>query len=275
VIRTAAGILFLFILAGQSFPFSATMHVRGVIADASNHKPLRAAAIIQNYSGFGLTTTQDSVFSDSLGNFQVGILDSNRLAPALAIEKDGYKTQTVRVPSIDFPDDILLDTVFLVPYTLLDSVAYVISGAVTDTDGEGIRGAIVDITLSRGTVTIFSLKDTASQWGGYYNVSTRQPYQPSPVTARVRVQVPGFLAADISQTLAASTQDFVINLDLRKNPASVRVPVARSLTKGKVPATRTYTVNGRLLETAARRFPGMVVVRVLPDGSGRADIQVK
>lgn len=274
MIRTAEGILFLFILAGQSFPSNMNVRVQGVVADGSNHKPLPAVAIIQEYPGDGGVMVQDSAFSDSLGNFQVGILDSNRLAPALAIEKNGYKSQTLRLPPVDSPGAILLDTIFMIPYTLHDSVTYVISGAVTDTSEEGVRGAIVDITLSRGTATLFSLKDTASQWGGYYNVSTRQPYQPSPVTARVRVQVPGFLAADISQTLAASTQDFVINLELRKNPASV-LPVARSLTKGNVPATRSYTVDGRFLGTTVHRLPGMVVVRVLPDGTGRANIQVK
>lgn len=275
MIKTAAGLLILFCIAGQSFPSTVIAHVRGVIADASSHRPLSAAAIIQDYPGNGGVMVQDSAFSDSLGDFQVGILDSNQFSPTLVVEKNGYKSQTVRVPAIDSASGLLLDTIFLVSYTQLDSVTYMISGAVTDTGEEGVRGAIVSIMLSRGAAMIFSREDTASQWGGYYNVSTRLPYQPSPLTVRLQVQMPGFFPADVSQTLPASTQDFVINLVLKRNPSSAMVPVVRQLTKAIAPATRAYTVDGRLLGATMYRFPGMVVVRVLPDGTGRADIQVK
>jgi hypothetical protein len=275
VIKTAAGLLVLFCIAEQSFPANVNVHVHGVIADASSHRPLSAASIIQDYPGNGGVMVQDSAFSDSLGDFQVGILDSNQFAPTLVVEKNGYKTQTVRVPAIDSPSGILLDTIFLVSYTQLDSVTYVISGAVTDTGEEGVRGAIVSIMLSRGAAMIFSREDTASQWGGYYNVSTRLPYQPSPLTVRLQVQMPGFFPADVSQTLPASTEDFVINLVLRRNPSSVMVPVARQLTKAIAPASRTYTVDGRLVSSARLRLCGMIVVRISPDGAGHTNILVK
>jgi hypothetical protein len=186
---------------------------------------------------------------------------------------DGYKTKTVLLPQIDSAY-LQLDTILLVPYTLNDSVTYRVSGAVTDTDDEGVRGAVVSITLSSATAAIFSIIDTTSQWGGYFSATTRQRYQPTPVTVRVIVHMPGFFPADIRQSLAASTQDFVINLVLRKNPASAMVPV-RSLTRTIAVAARTYTINGRLLPTSLHRFAGTVIVRVRPDGSSRANIQLK
>jgi hypothetical protein len=274
VIRTTAGLLFLLCITGRSFPTSVNSFVRGVIADASGHKPLAAAAIIQEYPGVAGIMVKDSAFSDSQGNFHFAILDSNRFAHSIVVEKDGYKTRTVILPPID-AQNILIDTIFLVRYTTLDSVTYLVSGAVVDTDNEGVRGAVVSIMLSRGAAVIFSIKDTASQWGGYFNVTTRQQFQPSPVTVRVQVQVPGFFPADMSQTLAASAQNFIFNLVLKKNSASTMVPAARTLTKAIIPSARTYTVNGRLVETDIRHMHGMAVVRTFPDGSGRVNVQLK
>jgi hypothetical protein len=274
VIKIAACLLVLLFSAVQSFSYSPDIKVNGKVADGTNHKPLAAATIIiQGYKGMGGTMFQDSAFSDTQGKFQLVLLDSNRYSPSFFVEKNGYKTRTVMFPPLT-TTTMAIDTIFMVPYTLLDSVMYVVGGAVTDTNDEGVRGAVVSIMLIRNAATIFSVKDTASQWGGYFSVKTRQQYQPLPVTVRLHVEKTGYLSADTSQTLASSTQEFVINLVLKKNPSSV-LPAIRTLTKRIVLSTRTYTVSGRLVETTVRRTPGMIVIRVSPDGSARVNVQLK
>jgi hypothetical protein len=248
--------------------------VNGIVAEGPKHEALAAATIIVQGYKMGGIMFRDSAFSDTQGKFQVTLFDSNRYSASFFVEKSGYKTRTVMFPPLVTPT-IVVDTIFIVPYTNLDSVTYTVSGAVTDTDGEGVRGAIVSIMLTKNAATIFSIKDTASQLGGYFNVTTRQQYQSSPVTVHLHVEKNGFLFADTSQTLASSTQDFVIDLVLKKNPASV-LPAARPLTKAIIPSTRTYTVNGRLVESSAHGTAGgMVVVRVSPDGIGRGIVQLK
>jgi hypothetical protein len=274
VIRAASCLILLFFIAGRSFPNSTKVNVQGVIVESVTNAPVFDATIIQDYPAANGIMLKDSVFSDSQGKFQAALLDSTRFSHSLTFEKDGYKTRTVQFSAQFDPQTVRLDTVFMSPYTVLDTVIYRISGSVTDSDNEAVRGATVSIQLSQQGAALFSVTVTASQLGGYFNVTTRQPYRPFPMTARVQSQAPGFNPADESQTLVSSSPDFVINPVMKRISNSVAVAV-RKLIRATAPVTMNYTINGRKVETGAQRFPGTAVVRLWPDGTGRVDVQLK
>jgi hypothetical protein len=272
--RIAAFFISLLCIAGLSFSYSAEKKLLGIIGDAIGRKPLTAATIIiQGYKDFGGKMFQDSAFSDSQGKFQLTLHDSDRYTPSVLVEKDGYKTRTVTLPTTG-SQNIMLDTVFMIAYTLQDSLTYSVSGAISDTADQGIRGAIVSVTLSRGAAAFFSVKDTTSQWGGYFNVKTRQQYQKSPVTVHLHVEKTGFLIADTSQTFSSSTQDFVLYYEMKKNLSAV-LPMTRLATRKIATSTLSYSADGRYCGTNRMGAVSRIVIRVSKDGYGRTHVQLR
>jgi hypothetical protein len=269
-------VIFILSIAVQSFPSPVKLTVHGVMADGLTRQSLAAVTIIQDYPGPGGIMIKDSAYSDSQGKFQVLLLDSTHFSHLFTFEKDGFRTRALPLPLPIDPQTIMLDTVFIFRYTTLDSVTYTVTGSVTDTNNEGVRGAVISITLSQDAATLFSAVDSASQWGGYYGVTKKEPYRLSPVTVHIQVQKPGFSPAEMSQTLASSSTDFVLNMVLKKSIASVLPAARRPAAKAIVPGARVYSLDGRLLEMpSAAAHPGTVIIKVSPDGIGHVHIQLK
>jgi hypothetical protein len=250
------------------YPSFANIKISGIIADAATHAALASAAIIvQEYTTIEDWMFQDSVFSDSAGKFLMVLSDSNHFTPSLMVEKNGYKSRSVKLPLLSSGTTVL-DTIFLTSYTLLDSVTYSISGSVTDAKNEAVRGATVAVTLLRGTTAFFSASTMTSQWGGYFNVTSRQPFMQTPVTVRLMTEKPGFISTETSQTLASSTQNFSFAIVLNTSPLSV-VPVSHTVMQTFAASPRSYTVDGRNYGVSGKAPTGRAIVRVLPDGRGR------
>jgi len=273
MVRVPACFISLLCAVRLCFSFFPTISLNGVVADASGHKPLSSAAIIiQGYAGIGGTVFQDSVFSDSLGKFHLTLLDSNRYSPSLVVEKEGFKTMSVRLPVLSAVT-LNLDTVFLEPYAQTDSVTYQVSGSVTDVFDDGIRNALVTVTLSQGPAAIASLRDSTSL-GGYYGVSAKRPYLVQPILAHLHVERNGFVVVDTSRSFASSSQSFIFNLVLRRSQEAV-LTRARPLTRAIMSISRTVLVDGRRCDLAGPAWGGRMIVRITQDGSGRLTAQLK
>jgi hypothetical protein len=254
------------------YPSFANTKITGIVADAATHAVLASAAIIvQEYTIIDDRMFQDSVFSDSAGKFLMVLSDSNHFTPSLMVEKNGYKTRSVKLPLLG-SETTVLDTIFLASYTLLDSVTYSIRGSVTDARNEAVRGATVTVTLLRGTTVFFSAGTMTSQWGGYFNMTTRQPFMQTPVTVRLMTEKPGFISLEKSQTLASSAQNFSFAIVLSKNPSSV-ISLSRNVMQTFAASPRSYTVDGRNCGVRGNASTGRAIVRILPDGRGRVGVQ--
>jgi hypothetical protein len=241
-----------------------TARINGVVADASTRIPLADASIIaRGYAGVGGIAVNDTVTSDAAGSFFMLLPDKNRYYPSLLVEKNGYRSVVRQLPTGN--SNIQLDTLFLVKLSASDSITYSVSGSVWDTLETGIRGAVVIVRVSNGPTLLFTVKDTTTQWGGYYNVRSKQPYAPGAITVELLVEKPGYFSKDTTQTLPSSTPDAVINVMLWPTGASV-LPQARMMRKeGAVPAA-LFTVDGRYRGMYSLRmrqdfFNNVIVVR--------------
>jgi hypothetical protein len=241
-----------------------TTKISGVVADSITHRPLAGAAIIaQGYAGIGGGTISDTVWTDSLGRFFMQLLTANRYYPSLAIEKNGYRTMDRLLPSGS--RNIQLDTLFIAKLEAGDSVTYIVSGAVTDSTGAGIRSAIVQVKISNGSLLLYSGKDTTSQLGGYYSVTARRPYYPGVVAIEVHVDKDKYFSKDTAQTLPSSSEGAVINIVLFPTPLSVLhliVPAVQRLALRPV----CFSVNGRLVGGELRSGFASGVVLYKRDG---------
>jgi hypothetical protein len=261
-------------MSGLSFSSSDKIQVSGVVMSISGHAPIAAAAIIQSFQGMGGGTNKDTAFSDSVGRFTMALLDSTLFAHPLLVEKDGYKTQTVMVPPTA-TQAIRLDTIFLVQYSLLDTVTYSMSGTVTDAMDEAVKGAAVSVILSRGTTDLYSVNTSTSQWGGYFSASTRQPFLAAPLTAHIRVEKPGFVSLETSHTLASSSQNFVFTVTLNRSAVPV-VPHAASAAAVRPQnsaLSRTWTIDGRICRATGQGTAQKIVVRA--SAGGKAGLMVR
>ena len=249
-----------------------TLYIRGIVADAvSRHALSQALVIAHGSSGVGGEMVNDTVQSDAAGVFSMRLLLINKYDQSITVEKNGYRPSERLLPTGG--RNVQLDTIFLVALKAGDSVAYTVSGEVSDRFDAGIPGAIVTISLIQNGTVIFSGKDTTSQWGGYYSISTKQPYLTNDMTARVRVVLDGYFPADTSETIPSSTQDIEIYLLLEKRNSSV-LPVARALTKNTRGRALLFTADGRRLQPFSQRpASGFVIERVtMPDGTSSQKI---
>jgi hypothetical protein len=247
-----------------------TTRISGIIADARDHHPLaRASIIAQGFSGVGGVPVLDTVHTDSSGRFSMMLLQTNLYYQSIIVEKNGYGPSDRLLPTGS--KNIQLDTIFLVKLTPGDSITYTLSGKTSDKTGAGISGAMVSITLSQGGTVVFSGRDTSSQWGGYYSVSTKRQYLTNDMTVRVRAVLDGYYVRDTLQTFPSSTQDIVINLMLEKNGSAV-LPAVHALTKTSLRRAAFVTVDGRCLgaPAAQRRAAGCVIERVQSAGDAVA-----
>ena len=220
-----------------------TARINGVVADSATRVPLPNASIIaRGYAGVGGIAVNDTVTSDAAGFFFMLLPDKNRYYPSVLVEKNGYRSLVHQLPTGN--SNIQLDTLFLVKLSASDSITYSVSGSVWDTLETGIRGAIVTVRVSNGPALLFTVKDTASQWGGYYNARSIQRYAPGAITVEVFVEKPGYFAKDTTQTLPSSTPDAVINVMLWPTGASV-LPQARIVRKEVAVPAALFTVDGR------------------------------
>jgi hypothetical protein len=273
--RISACFVWLLCYAGVCYSFLPTVNLTGYIADAQSHQPVSSAAIIiQVYSGIGGKTFQDSEFSDSQGRFRMTLSDSNRYSPGIIVEKEGYKTISTRLPSLNAPS-LFLDTIFLSRYSQADSVSYSISGTVTNAYGDGIHNALVTVTLSQGPLTPALVFRDSTALGGYFTISTKRPYQTTSVLIGLHLEKAGFTPVDTDRTFASSTQSFIFNVQMKRSPEAV-IPVARSLTKAITTVSRTVTINGRRCTAAAGYGRnGQVVVTISREGNARVITQIK
>jgi hypothetical protein len=274
VIRITAFFISLLCIAGTCYPSFDKTKISGIIADAGTHAALASAAIIvQEYTIIEDRMFQDSVFSDSVGKFLMTLSDSNHFTPSIAVEKNGYKTRSVKLPLLN-SETVVLDTIFLTPYTLHDSVTYSISGAVTDTGNAAVRGATVTVSMLRDKAAFYSVNTTTSQWGGYFNVTTKQPFLHTPVTVRLKAEKTGFLSTETSQTLASSAQNFSFAIVLNKSPSSV-ISASHTVMQTVTASPRSYTVDGRNCGVHGKASTARALVRVLPDRRGRIVVQTE
>lgn len=222
-----------------------TTKISGIVADSITHRPLAGAAIIaQGYAGIGGGAVSDTVWTDSSGRFFMRLLTANRYYPLLAIEKDAYRTLDRLLPSGS--RTIELDTLLIAKLEAGDSVTYVVSGTVSDSTGAGIRGAIVLVRISNGTLLLFSGKDTTSQLGGYYSVTARRPYYAGTVALEVHVDKDRYFSKDTVQVLPSSSGGAVINVVLFSTPSSVLRLVGPPVQAAALrPAC--FSVDGRLV----------------------------
>ncbi len=244
---------------------SDTTTISGTVADSITHHPLAGAAVIaQGYAGIGGAAVSDTVWTDSSGRFFMRLFTANRYYPLLAIEKDGYRTLDRLLPSGS--QNIELDTLLLEKFEAGDSVTYVVSGTVSDSTGAGIRGAIVLVRISNGTLLLFSGKDTTSQLGGYYSVTARRPYYAGAVSLEVHVDKDRYFSKDTEQVLPSSSGGAVINMVLFSTPLSV-LRLVRAPVQGAALRRACLSVDGRLLGRNAL-MPGLASGVVLYKSDG-------
>ena len=254
-----------------------TARITGVVADAGTRLPLSGASIIaRGYAGVGGAAVNDTVQSGATGEFFMLQPDKNRYYPSLLVEKDGYRSLLWPLPT--GYTTIRLDTLFLVKLTASDSITYSVSGSVVDTLGTGIRGATVIVRVSNGQNLLFTVRDTTTQWGGYYSVQSRQPYTPGTITVELLVDKPGYFSKDTTQTLPSSTPDALINVTLWPTAASV-LPQARMVRRETALPPACYTVDGRYLGTYSllsnRDFINKVIVIRKNGVPARTSVQLR
>ena len=254
-----------------------TARINGVVADSSTRIPLADASIIaRGYAGVGGIAVNDTVTSDAAGIFFMLLPDKNRYYPSLLVEKNGYRSLVRQLPTGN--SNIQLDTLFLIKLSASDSINYSVSGSVWDTLESGIRGAVVTVRISNGPTLLFTAKDTTSQWGGYYNVRSKQRYAPGAITVEVLVEKPGYFAKDTTQTLPSSTQDAVINVTLWPTGSSA-LPRASVTQKEIALPAAFYTVDGRYmghnLRNVRQDFVNKVIVVRKNGVPARTSVQLR
>ena len=256
---------------------SDTVRITGIVADASTHDPLAGAAIIaQGIAGIGGTAVSDTAWTDSAGLFLLRLPTANQYYPSLEIEKIGYRPLDHDLPSGSH--NIQLDTVLIVKLHAGDSVTYIISGAVCDSLGTGIKGAIVQVRISNGALLLYSGKDTTSQLGGYYKLSTRQPYYVGVIAIEEHIEKSKYFSKDTLQTIPSSANGTVINVVLFSTAASVLPQVRVRAVHPAVEAV-LFSVDGRRIgRTAAgarQSFASGVLLYKSDGGSAQAVVQLK
>jgi hypothetical protein len=255
--------------------YSDTIGVSGTVADASSRKALANCLVIaKGFSGVGGAAVVDTVKSDSEGRFVLRLLSVNHYYPTLLFEKDGYRTFDRQVAI--GTSNIQIDTVYLVKFTTADSITYVVSGAVTDTSESGIRGAVVIVRISNGTTLLYAGKDTTSQWGGYYSVSTKKPYSSGSITVEVRVDKTGYFSKDTLQTLPSSTPTSVMNVVLWSTTAAA-LPVVRVAPLRNIQSAAVYSIDGRYrgIRASTRQTYASAVYIVGNKGTAQTRVQLK
>lgn len=256
---------------------SDTVRITGIVADAGTHDPLAGAAIIaQGIAGIGGTAVSDTAWTDSAGLFLLRLPTANQYYPSLEIEKIGYRPLDHDLPSGSH--NIQLDTVLIVKLHAGDSVTYVISGAVCDSLGTGIKGAIVQVRISNAALLLYSGKDTTSQLGGYYKLSTRQPYYAGVISIEEHIEKSKYFSKDTLQTIPSSSDGAVINVVLFSTASSV-LPRVRVQTGRPAAAAVLFSVDGRRIgRTAAgarRSFASGVLLYKSDGRSAQAVVQLK
>jgi hypothetical protein len=224
-----------------------TTRVTGIVADAASHVPIFGAMVVVfGIAGVGGAAVSDTARTDSAGAFALYLLSENRYYPSVAVTKDGYRSHEFSLPSDS--RNIQLDTMLIEKFRAGDSITYTVSGAITDSLGAGIRSAFIQVRISNGAVLLFSGKDTSTQLGGYYSLSTKQPYYPGNVDVEVHVDKSKYFSKDTLEVLTSSTQNVVINISLFSAPAGVLVPVAirRSSFRPSAGAAM-FTADGRFV----------------------------
>jgi len=226
-----------------------TTRVTGVVADAASHMPIfGASVVVQGIAGVGGAAVSDTARTDSTGSFVLYLLSENRYFASVSVTKDGYRSQEFPLPSDS--RNIQLDTMLIEKFRAGDSITYTVSGAITDSLGSGIRSAIVQVRISNGAVLLFSGKDTSTQLGGYYSLSTKQPYYAGNVDVEVHVDKSKYFSKDTLEVLTSSTQNAVINISLFNAPEAVLVPVAVRRSSFRFSAgAAVFTVDGRLVRS--------------------------
>ncbi len=258
---------------------SDTIKITGIVADSKTHVPVFGARIIvQGTAGVGGAALSDTSRTDSTGLFALRLSDANRYFPSLAVESDGYRSKDFSLPSNS--RNIQLDTMLIEKFRAGDSLTYTVSGSVADSLGDGLRGAIVVVRINMGQTLLYSGKDTSSQLGGYYSLSTKQPYYPGNVAIEVHVDKERYFSKDTVQTLASSTANAVINVILFSTTAVMYGPVAaRALVPRAAAAEALFTVNGKLIRSTAAASGSMsasgVFLRATTGRASRAALQIK
>jgi hypothetical protein len=173
-----------------------------------------------------------------------------------SVTADGYQADEGRA---EVSDQGVADVemVELALFTSSDNVSYTVSGTVTDEQGDGIGGATVVVTLSRDGADFFVDTVTTVSYGfvrGRYQARTESPYVEGEITVTVQVSAEDFVATQESETVAASTADIIIDVQLSETETGVvRRPLAGR--RMAVP-TKIYRLDGRLVGIIDKNTPG-------------------
>jgi hypothetical protein len=236
-----------------------TVTVIGTVIDAEGGEVIADATISVTAGGGGWgggVETSATGTSGADGTFSISLV-TERVPDRVSwsVAADGYQAEEGRVEVSD-QGVADVETIELTLFTTSDIVSYTVSGMVTDEQGDGIGGATVVVTLSRDGADFFVDTVTTVSYGfvqGRYQVSTEAPYVEGEITVTVQVSAEDFVATHESETVAASTADITIDIELSETETGVvRRPLAGR--RMAVPA-KMYRLDGRFVGIIDKNMP--------------------
>ncbi len=224
-----------------------TLTVVGRVLDSATQESLEGALVVVSYwtGGFGGEEIADSIQTGADGRFSLDMEVATRPAEInWSASIAGYGTESGR-RAVD-NDTMDLGDIELTAFAVSDSLAYVVRGQVTDEAGNAMRNVDVAVLLVLGdTDTLIVDTVTTSNRGRYRAVSPTVAYAAGDVTATVGVEVDGYAPVQRVVTVASSTEEILIDVQLE--PSAV---VAPSMVRGldaRDGDVVVYGIDGRLL----------------------------